>query len=117
FQKTSGGSATTYTVPPDYVSVLSSWTDTSRTDATKRSVRGRITITRPIGLDNNDQPTTLDVGTALTVQYTASGGGKQNEKNVTYPSRLGHDVEPVIAGLTTPKSGDVVPVSMGVNAV
>src|SRR5207247_4774839 len=60
---------TTYTVPSEYLSVLSKWTDTSRTDASQRSERGRIAILKPVGVDSKDKPKELLPGDKISIQY------------------------------------------------
>ncbi len=120
FRKSAGTPATPtdFTIPTEYLSIVADWTDTSRTDATLRSHRGRITIIKPVGLDSQDNPGELSPGDQVTVQYTPTGGsGRRTETNLDYPSRVGRDVEPTVAGQQTPASGAVVPVSIGLNAV
>jgi hypothetical protein len=117
FAKTVNGAATTYTIPPLYVSILPKWTDTSSIDANNRVDRGRITITKPIGLDRNDQPVALNPGDLLTVSYDAQVGGTHTEKDVPYPSRIGRAAEHPPGSLPKPKLGDLVPTSFCVNAV
>jgi hypothetical protein len=113
FTKTTGATPTTYTIPSIYLSIRKDWEDTSRTDVSQRSHRGRITILKPVGLDNQDNSQELAPGDLVTVAYTAVSGGTQREQNVTYPSRRGQDVEPTVSGQTTPQPGSIVPTSMG----
>jgi hypothetical protein len=117
FKKLDGATTKTYTVPASFLTLVSDFTDTTRTDATQRSHRGRITITKPVGVDDQDNSKELATQDTVTVEYSPSGGsGQRTEQNVQYPSRRGHDVEPAIAG-QTPQAGEMVPVSIGQNVV
>jgi flagellar hook-basal body protein len=60
------------------------------------------------GADSKDKLKELLPGDKINIQYTPTGGSQVSENNVTYPSRLGRDVEPTVQGQTTPASGDVV---------
>jgi hypothetical protein len=112
-------SDTTYTIPQEFLSIVSQWTDTSRTTAGQQSVRGRIAIVRPVGLDSQDNPQNLNPGDKITIQYTPVNGSAQTtERNLPYPSRVGRDLEPTPpAGQTAPASGEIVPTSFGRLAV
>ena len=67
-------------------------------------------------MDNQDNAAAFSTGDQIRVRYT-SDAGTQRTEDVTYPSRRGRDVEPTVTGQASPQSGDVVPISVGRNAV
>ena len=53
-------------------------------DANNRPNRGRVTITKPVGVDKTDTPVALQPGDKVRIDYQALAGGAHTETNVTY---------------------------------